>query len=313
MKIKKLKDSLLLSEIKKVCDSVENSSDFYVYSSGTTGKPKRIMIDLKTAFLKKRLVNPDECWLLTYSPQRWAGISVVLHVMKSGSTLCVPSSMATEDILEAAIFLSPDCVSFTPSMFRNLLRHDIEGILKKTSFKQVTFGGEAASQSVLDLAASCWPHSRITHVYASTEIGDICSVSDGLAGVPLNKFKAYEFTEEGELIVNGIWTGDIWTREGERYMFVGRRQEIINVGGNKVSPMSVEEAAIRVGADTARAFAVPSPLMGNLVGLEYVGGPVEIIMQEQLRTRLTKYACPASICQVQEIQLSVAGKTNRFL
>jgi len=292
--------------------ALKAGSSFHLMTSGTTGAPKRIPNDLRSSFGKKRGGVQDERWLLCYSPSRWAGVSVVLHALKAGCTLCVPRSTAFPDLLSGMQELSPTHLSCTPSLFRNIVRMDELGALASTPLKQVTFGGEAATQSVLDLASSIWPSARVSHVYASTEHGDVCAVSDGLAGVPQEKFSRFRFTDDGELIIGGVATGDLWELSGGRYLFRGRREEMINVGGNKVSPLVVEEFALRQGADCARAFGVSTALMGSLVALEYCGGPDERALALLYRAAFPKFACPASLKKVNQIAMTNAGKTKRI-
>jgi acyl-coenzyme A synthetase/AMP-(fatty) acid ligase len=304
-------DSALKEAVSAVIRAVEQKEQFVLVTSGTTGTPKSIPCDLAAALGRKKRGNPSEVWLLTYSPERWAGVSVILHGLNSGCTLCVPRSLAFGDVIACGQKHRATHVSLTPSMFRNLLMHDQNSGLESIPIEQVTFGGEAATQSVLDLARKTWPRARVTHVYASTESGDITSVSDGLEGIPVYKLERFTFTGEGELVIDGNLTGDIWKRRGDRFYFVGRVQEIINVGGIKVSPLHVEEFALSHGALLARAFAVPSPLMGSLVGLEYVGDTDRFELMKCFRKELPKYMCPAEITQLKEIKLSAAGKNRR--
>ena len=49
---------------------------------------------------------------------------------------------------------------------------------------QITLGGEAVDQDLLDRLHAAFPHARLTHIYASTEMGVCFSVRDGKAGFP---------------------------------------------------------------------------------------------------------------------------------
>jgi acyl-CoA synthetase (AMP-forming)/AMP-acid ligase II len=305
-------DSVLENDVEQVVESTTHSRPLVLATSGTTGAPKTIHCELVDALARKRGGKPTEIWLLTYSPRRWAGVSVILHVIKSDSLLVVPKSLGFSDVIQAGCANQITHISLTPSMFRNLLLHDEEKRLIQMPVSQVTFGGEASTQSVLDLAAQIWPKARITHVYASTEFGDICAVSDGLEGIPVEKFSSYSLNDEGELFIEGCATGDIWELRGNRYYSLGRREEIINVGGNKVSPLVIEEFALRHGAKFARVYGVPSGLMGFVVGLDYVGDIGRLELQKQFRQEFPKYMCPAVIQQVSEISLSGAGKIKRL-
>jgi acyl-CoA synthetase (AMP-forming)/AMP-acid ligase II len=311
MRIEAEPGSRLVQDIGPIMDALRDRRPLVVRTSGTTGPAKSVEVDVVAAWERKRPGDAGERWLLTYSPARWAGISVVLHAVRSGCVLCVPETLEFGHLLRAARTLLPTHLSCTPSMLRNLVRHDTGGVLRGLPFVQVTLGGEAATQPVLDLARAIWPHARVSHVYASTELGDICAVSDGLAGLPRQKFDGFELSPEGELIVRGTKTGDYWELRGDRYHFLGRKEEIINVGGNKISPLVLEDFAIGRGAQAARAFAVPSALMGSLVGMEYVGGPEEKELGLAFRSEFPKYACPAVLKRVEVIPLSEAGKTRR--
>jgi acyl-CoA synthetase (AMP-forming)/AMP-acid ligase II len=302
----------LAESVLAVIDAARTGRAFPLVTSGATGAPKTLERDLAAALARKAPGKPTEKWLLTYSPKRWAGVSLILHALKVGGTLCVPRSLAPEDILESARAYGVTHISLTPSMFRSLLITDKAAVLPAVPIEQVTFGGEAATQSVLDLARRTWSGARVTHVYASTELGDIWSVSDGLEGVPAHKVERFTLTEGGELVVHGHRTGDIWEKRGARYYFVGRMQELINVGGNKVSPLAVEEFAIRCGARFARAFAIPSALLGSVVGLEYVGDVDAAALARSFREELPRFMCPAQITRAEEISLSAAGKNRRL-
>ncbi len=282
-----------------------------VYTSGTTDQPKAIVKDFVLAFhSKKGKGKPSDRWLLTYNPYRWAGISMITHVLRTNAQLIVPASLEARDILLSL----PDAshISVTPSLFRKLMLTDNSGVLGRVRLEQVTFGGEVATQSVLDLARAYWPSARITHVYASTEHGDICSVSDDREGIPEEKWRGQVFTTEGELLLNGQPTGDIWALRDGRYYFRGRVQEVANVGGAKVFLSTVEQAALAIpGVLQARAFAVPSALVGQLVSLEYEGTTAPGELAVELRKRLPKVAWPAKVDKVECVRLSEAGKIGR--
>jgi acyl-coenzyme A synthetase/AMP-(fatty) acid ligase len=281
-------------------------------TSGTTGEPKVVTISIPE---RTRVVDaePEARWLLCYAAGRWATISVVLHVVAASSTLVVPDSLAAGAILLAGVEGGATHLAITPSLFRILLATDPDRTAR-LPLTQVTFGGEAASQAILDAAARTWPAARITHVLAATETGDICAASDGLAGFPWSRIERAggRLTDTGELIVNGYATGDIWERRGDRIHHAGRVQEIINVGGAKVSPVTVEEAATaQPGVEAAAAYAISSPILGQIVGLDVVGDVDTRELATALRKVLPKVAWPSSIRVVDSLVLSDAGKTLR--
>jgi acyl-coenzyme A synthetase/AMP-(fatty) acid ligase len=180
--------------------------------------------------------------------------------------------------------------------------------------RQLTLGGEYASGKLLEQCRAVWPRARITHVYATTEAGDICAVSDGHEGLPVAKLVDHRLTEEGELVVDGYATGDLWERRGERLHFLGRREDIINVGGAKVAPSLVEAACLELPQVThCRAYAVKSALLGQVVGLDYVGTLEAGELRTLLRASLPRHAVPATVNRLAALPMTAAGKTSRGL
>lgn len=286
-----------------------------LFSSGTTGTPKPLQHDLAAVMERKRAGDARARWLLTYAPWRWAGLSVILHTLKSQATLIVPDGLDPPSLIDAAREAGATHISLTPSFLRRMELTCGAPALQSLPLEQVTFGGEAATQPVLDAAQRFWPRARISHVYASTESGDICAVSDGRAGIPRSKFTGprFAFTDEGELIIDDRPTGDLWELRDDRYLFLGRRQEMINVGGAKVSPYEVESAALAIPQVVqCRAYAVSSPLLGQVVALDYCGEAEEKSVLRILRRQLPKIAWPAEINRVEAIAMTAAGKTQRI-
>lgn len=301
----------LVPHLELIDNGAIEESSLTLRTSGTTGVPKEVRRPLAKTIPAERIISLDQRWLLTYAPFRWAGISVMLHALAFDVELAVPSSLETSDIVKTAIEESATHVSLTPSLLRKLAVTVGKKSLSAIGFTQVTFGGEAVSQSVLDLAHTIWPQARLSHVYATTEFGDVCSVSDGIAGVPRHKLErpGFEFSNDGELLIRGIPSGDLWILKDGRYHFVARREDIINVGGAKVSPLEVENAVLGLGGvEEARAYAVPSPLVGQVVGLDYCGTPRVAEVKSHLRRMLPKVAWPAMINRVERIELTSASK-----
>ena len=64
-------------------------------------------------------------------------------------------------------------------------------------------------------------------------------------------------------------TGDQVLQDGEYYKILGRKSELINVGGEKVFPQEVENTILQIdGISDARVFGEKHPLMGQIVCAE---------------------------------------------
>lgn len=272
-------------------------------TSGSTGQPKQI----------SRRIAPDNYgresrrrnWVLCYPLDRWSGISTILEVLTSNSSLFIPHDYSLRSINEAIAETENASISLTPALFKSIaLSHQ-----EKIEFRnvlQVTFGGEYANQNILDQAAKRYPMARISHIYASSELGDFLIDSSGKEGYSWLKARAQGATlsEQGELVVGDFHTGDLWELIDERIYFIGRTTEIINVGGNKVSPTHLAKVALSIeGVEDAQFYGISNPLLGAVVGLKYVGhiGPTEL--KAILRDLIPKFALPMRIEKLAEIEL----------
>ena len=301
------------AELNPTSYNLPNPRSLVLYTSGSTGVPKSRMLSAeKLSNWPVKGVATDN-WILTYNHYRWAGISVIMHALTSRCQLAIPKSLSAEDIVDSALEFRCTHISLTPSMFRQILIRVDEAKLKEIPIRQVTFGGEVAGQNILDTTKALW-NCRTTHIYALTEFGDICSASDGLAGYPKHKFDGprFDFTEEGELIIDGKRTGDFWAKTGDRYLFEGRAQDIVTIGGENVSMSKIEQIALEVAnVKIARCHSVKNALLNNAIVLEYVGKIDNLSLMKELRSRLPKVACPSLVKQVDSLELAATGKLNR--
>jgi len=182
------------------------------------------------------------------------------------------------------------------------------------------------------------------HIYATTELGRCFSVTDGRAGFPrelldtpsadgvamliredellvrsANAMEEYD-RHSGDKAAGDDWTatGDLVQVDGDRVLFVGRRSDRINVGGNKVHPIEVERV-IRELAEVAdvRVYAKSSSVAGQLVACDVVpaeGGDAQALrrrLAEHCLGRLAPHQRPRLVNVVEEIALAGSGKTKR--
>lgn len=284
----------------------------FLYTSGTTGTPKLIEKNNMYLFMqnKKGGGSGDDRWVLTYHPFRWAGITLLAHLIRHKSFFIVPDALDTKSILLAAKNVGATHISLTPSLFRQMIIGQNE-LLSSCAFQQITFGGEVASQTILDQAKHFFPNARVTHTYASTEAGDICAVSDGLEGFPVTKFSTAVRLEDGELILNEKPTGDLWKIRGDRMYFVGRKTDVVNVGGDKISLSYVENKLMCLsGVKQARAKVETSPIVGNIITVDYVGEIEPRDIMVAARQILPKYAV-SKVYKTDYLELTEAGKIKR--
>jgi acyl-CoA synthetase (AMP-forming)/AMP-acid ligase II len=311
-------------------------------TSGTTGLPKVVPHTLRSLSrsVYRFATLPKPVWGLLYDPTRFAGLQVVLQsLMGGGQLVVVDTSAPLVDQVETLANQNCTHLSATPTLWRRLLmvpRH------KRLPLRQVTLGGEIADQATLNALRIAFPNARRSHIYASTEAGVGFSVSDDLAGFPLTYLERAPGNVRINIRDDILWicppltelppgsttveidsegyvrSGDRVAVIGDRVVFLGRENGLINIGGVKVYPETVEAVIKTVsGVTLVKVSAKRNPVTGSLVVAEIqleAGVNVEDTrrrIQEVCRASLEREAVPAIIRFVDGFATNAAGKLVR--
>jgi acyl-CoA synthetase (AMP-forming)/AMP-acid ligase II len=323
-------------------------TDWVLFTSGTTGRPKLVLHTLAslTGPLDDGLVVPnDAVWSTFYDVRRYGGLQILLRALLGGGSMVLSQAgEPSADFLRRAGRCAVTHISGTPSHWRRALMSPASGQIAP---HYVRLSGEVADQAILDALAAAYPGSNVAHAFASTEAGVGFDVRDGLAGFPRSVIDS-EGGAADLRIVDGslrirslrtasrylgaaaplvdadgfVDTGDMVAPDGDRYYFVGRREGIINVGGQKVHPEEVE-AIINRHPDVRMAlvWGRRSPITGAIVVADVVlratGSPMTFdavrmeILKECARV-LPTYKIPVTLREVTSLDVTSSGKLARF-
>ena len=189
------------------------------------------------------------------------------------------------------------------------------------------------------------PKTRLYNTYASTETGIISTYNynDGrcLVGC-LGKTMPHSriiITPEGRISCQGdtlmsgyigdpeltatvlrndtVYMSDLGSIDEEGMLHIGgRMDDVINVGGYKVAPTEVEDAAMSFkGIKDCICISAPHPITGNALKLLVVMNDGDKLNKRQLalhlKDRLEIYKVPMLYQQVERVERTYNGKLNR--
>lgn len=140
------------------------------------------------------------------------------------------------------------------------------------------------------------------------------NVTPGYEANPAANEKSF-FEAEGR---RWFRTGDQGVLDDEGYLRItGRLKEIINRGGEKVSPLEVDEVLMdHPAVQQVVTFAIPHPKLGEEVGAAVVlregAEASEAEIRDFARTRLAEFKCPRKVVILDEIPKGATGKLQRI-
>jgi acyl-coenzyme A synthetase/AMP-(fatty) acid ligase len=324
-------------------------TEWVLLTSGTTGVPKLVvhtLASLTGAIDTGKPRSGHVIWSTFYDIRRYGGLQIFLRAMMTGSSLILSSAQkSTADFLARVGAHGVTHISGTPSHWRRALMSSSAHLIAP---EYIRLSGEIADQSILNHLAQLYPQARIGHAFATTEAGVAFDVNDGLTGFPssvLRRTPEVEMkVENGSLRIRSartasryldaehgplkdaegfVDTTDMLDLRNDRYHFVGRRDGVINVGGQKVHPEEVEEVInrhpeVRMSLVRTKKNPITGALVVADVVLRSASGPEgdgdRQIQREILllcREELASHKVPATINFVSTLAVADSGKLIR--
>lgn len=310
-----------------------------LFSSGSTGKSKASVHDLNGILEKFKFSRHSLRSITFLLYDHIGGVNTMLYNLSNAGCIVTVRNRTPDEVLKAVVEYKVQLLPTSPT-FINLIilseaykRHDLN------SLKTVTYGTEPMPESTLKRFHELFPSIKMLQTYGLSEVGILRSKSkssdslwvkvggegfetriiDGILQIKA-KSTMIGYLNAPSPFTEGGWfnTGDSVEVNGEYIKILGRKSEIINVGGEKVYPQEVENVIQGMeNIAEVTVYGEKNPIMGNIVCAK-----VTLIKQEDKKriiakikahcsSQLQKYKVPVKFKIIEGIQHTERYKKKR--
>lgn len=267
----------------------KNEAGLILKTSATTGKPKAILHSFHEILLKYQKLKNSYSTLLVFSSEHISGIETFLSIIVPGGTIIISSNRSISNLTNIIEKYQLTLLACTPSFIRLCI---LGNVLKKLKSVQIlNLGGEKSNIQLIQNIHQILPDIKIFQAYGTTETSNIrtynqpndLSIQLGQIDVDykiidqvlwLKKTKSIICFLENQEHEPTDWfcTNDIvQTLPNGNFIIIGRKEKMINVGGEKINPNEIENVLMTMkGIHFARVYAENDPIIGNRLIAELV-------------------------------------------
>lgn len=259
----KIEELVMINDFDVLVGKIKQNKEWSLslYTSGTTGRPKKVSHTLKilTRNVKLHSKFENDIWAFLYNPTHMAGLQVFFQAFLNGNTIIFAFDEQPKNISNLIEKYKITHFSATSTFYRNLLPY-----LKGKKFdhvKRVTFGGEKYDLNLEISIKEIFLYAKIRNIYASTEAGSLFTAHSDIFEIREELKEFIKVSEDRELLIHSTLLGksklfseEDWFHTGDlvelldphRFKFTSRKSELINVGGYKVNPLEIEDTLMEV-------------------------------------------------------------------
>jgi len=294
-----------------------------LFSSGSTGAHKAAVHDVSLLLEKFRTPRHRRRTLVFLLLDHIGGVNTLLYTLANGGAVVVPPDRTPAGVCAAIARHQVELLPTSPTFLNLLLlsgehaRHDLR------SLSLITYGTEPMPQSTLDRLVQAFPGTEFLQTYGLTEIGILRSKSrdkgslwvqvggedfetkvvDGRLWVRAKSAMLGYLNAPSPIDAEGFLdTGDLVEVDGPWIRFLGRKSDIINVGGLKVYPAEVENLLLQMdNVEDVSVRGEPNPITGQIVAATVrlrapeTPAAFKVRMRQFCADRLANWKVPARV------------------
>jgi long-chain acyl-CoA synthetase len=258
-----------------------------LFTSGSSGDPKAALHDFNRLLAKfnvKRKALKTINFLLF---DHWGGLNTLFHVLSNGGTVVVLENRNPDYVCKLIEQHAVELLPTSPTFLNMLIISRAYERFSLKSLKVISYGAEPMPPALLELLNKIFTEITLQQTYGLIELGVMRSKSEDNGSLwvkiggegyqvrvvdNLLQIKSESamlgylnapspFTDDGWFM-----TGDSVEVKGDYFRILGRKSEIINVGGEKVYPQEVENTILGFpNIQDVVVYAEKNPLTGQIV------------------------------------------------
>lgn len=294
-----------------------------LFSSGSTGKSKAALHNFHRLLEKFKVPRQRMTTLTFLLLDHIGGINTLLYTLSNGGTVVSTQSRDPGEVCRLVDRHKAQLLPTSPTFLNLLLLSEGYKQYDLSSLKLVTYGTEVMPESTLRRLREALPNVTLQQTYGLSELGILRSKSKD-SGSLWVKVGGEGF--ETKVVDGTLWiraqsamlgylnapspfdaegwmnTEDVVEVDGEYVRILGRRSEIINVGGSKVSPGEVESLLMQLeNIRDVTVYGEPNPITGRMVvarvNLVEPEDPIQLTKRVRAfcRDKLAPFKIPAKV------------------
>lgn len=269
-----------------------NEAGLVIFTSGSSGKSKAVLLEYRTLIERYRKApRMGLRTLLFLKMDHIGGLNTLFSVLLNGGCVVTCRQRSTYEICRCIDEYAVELLPTTPSFLNMLLMSNNSELFDLSSLQMITYGTEVMPDTTLKALSRLLPGVELKQTYGLSELGILSTKSEdsgsrwmkiGGPDVELKVVNGILFIKTRQAMVGYLnadspfdaegWynTGDRVEKKGDYYLVLGRESEIINVAGEKVFPMEIENYLLTLdNVKDVVVYGKRNPVTGNVIVAEF--------------------------------------------
>ena len=265
----------------------ESHPGLIIFSSGSTGESKAAVHDFLPLLNKFKIDRRPSRWIIFLLFDHIGGINSLFHIISSLGCVVTVEKRTPDAVCRAVEKYRAEVLPTSPSFLNMLIFSEAYKNYDLSSLKMITYGTEPMPENTLLTLHKLFPEVKLLQAYGLSEVGITSSrskssdslwvkiggedfqtrVIDGLLEIKSKSVMLGYLNAESPFTDDGWFkTGDAVLVDGDYIKILGRKSEMINVGGQKVFPAEVENVLQQMeGVEEVSVSGEKNILTGQMV------------------------------------------------